>query len=129
MNRGDRLPDAGSAGDPAALDRAIREGVRDLSQIRGQIGQAMQDGGETERDIQKLIREMQQLDPKRFVGNPELVEQLRNQLLANIEQLELQLRRQVDGESGNVRTGTQQRVPSGYGEAVAEYFRKLSKGR
>jgi hypothetical protein len=131
MNRGDRVaPDPGNVPDPAAIERAIREGMRDLSQLRGTIGSAVEDQGETQRDIQNLIREMQRIDPKRFAGNPELVEQLRSQVLAGLEQLELQLRRQLDNQQGGTaRTGTPQRVPSGYADAVAEYFRKLSKGR
>jgi hypothetical protein len=73
---------------------------------------------------------MQRIDPKKFAGNPELVEQLRSQVLAGLEQLELQLRRQLDTQqAGSARTGTPQRVPAGYADAVAEYFRKLSKGR
>jgi hypothetical protein len=131
MNRGDRTAtDPGNVPDPAAVERAIREGMRDLSQLRGTIGEAVDDNGETQRDIQNLIREMQRIDPKKFAGNPELVEQLRSQVLAGLEQLELQLRRQLDTQqAGSARTGTPQRVPAGYADAVAEYFRKLSKGR
>jgi hypothetical protein len=44
--------------------------------------------------------------------------------------LELKLRRDVEGKegSGEARSATPDRVPSGYADQVAEYFRRLSKG-
>ena len=49
---------------------------------------------------------MQRLDPSRFPGNPALVEQLHSQVLADVDKLELQLRRQLDDkDSGQVRSG------------------------
>jgi hypothetical protein len=108
------------------LERSYREGMRDLSQIR----QSMKDNPDVSRDIMDLIREMQKIDPVLAPGNPALLEQLRTQILPNIEQLELQLRRKLDDQqSGQVRSSANERVPVGYGDAVAEYFRKLSKGK
>jgi hypothetical protein len=130
MNTGDRqIPDPGmlpAPSDIATMDRTYREGIHDLSQLR----QSLRDNPEVARDIQDLIREMQQLDPKRFPGNPELVERLRTQVLPGLEQIELQLRRKLDDEqTGQVRSGLSRPVPPGYADAVAEYFRKLSKSR
>jgi len=71
---------------------------------------------------------MQRLDPGKFANHPELIEQILNQLLAGVEDVELQLRRQVDDKTGgNVRSATGENVPPGYADAVAEYFRRLSK--
>jgi hypothetical protein len=81
------------------------------------------------KEVNDLIREMQRIDPARFKGNPELVEQLRAQVLAGIEQLELQLRRKLeDQQGGQVRNSSAKPGPQGYQESVAEYFRRLSKG-
>ena len=44
-----------------------------------------------------------------------------------IEQIELQLRRLLDDQAGGVRSGSAEPVPPGYSDAVAEYFRRLSK--
>ena len=108
------------------LERVYREGIRDLASLRQSLGESP----ETMRDVQDLIREMQRLDPARFPGNPELLNRLRTQVLPSLEQLELQLRRKLEGEqAGQVRTTGPERVPQGYGDAVAEYFRRLSKGR
>jgi hypothetical protein len=38
-------------------------------------------------DISELLREMQQLDPKRFPGNPAMVEELHQRVLATVDQL------------------------------------------
>lgn len=127
MNTGERrFTDTGirpPATDRQALERSYREGVRDLSELRRALGE----NREIAEDVSELIREMQRLDPSRFPGNPELVEQLRTQLLPNLEQLELRLRRELEGgEAGAVRSGLSSPVPSGYADAVAEYFRRLS---
>ena len=73
---------------------------------------------------------MQRLDPRRFPGNPVMVEQLHTEVLSGVDRLELQLRRDTDDQaSGQVRTTKEPAVPPGYEEAVAEYFRRLSKGQ
>ena len=51
-------------------------------------------------------------------------------VLPNLEALEVQMRREADKQSGDqVRSGSTDRVPPGFTDAVAEYFRKLSKGK
>jgi hypothetical protein len=129
MNRGDLRPPEGGylepqPGNPGSAERAWRESLRDLSQIR----QMVQANPEIARDVQQLIREIERLDPKLFPGNPELVERLRTQVLPSLEQLELELRRKLEGDqAGQVRSGASEPVPAGYADAVAEYFRRLSK--
>jgi len=133
MNRGDRTFDGnGRAGDPLspedyrALERSYREGVRDLSQLR----RSMRDSEEASAEIADLIRDMQQLDPSRFKGNPELVEELRTQVLPGLEQVELRLRREIGGGADSQAKSVISRpVPPGYAEAVAEYYRRLSEDR
>jgi hypothetical protein len=81
-------------------------------------------------DVQELIRELQRLGPGNFPGNPALVDQLRTQVLANVDKLELQLRRDLDAQqSGQIRGGDSYHVPEGYQDPVAEYFRRLSQRR
>jgi hypothetical protein len=132
MNLGDRQPPAAGGAAPQSgvpageMSRLYRESLRDLSQLR----QAMRDAPEAARDIQQLIREMQALDPSRFPGNPELLARLRTQVLPVLEQIELQLRRELEeNQEGQVRTGASDAVPAGYADAVAEYFRRLSRQR
>lgn len=109
------------------LGETYREGLRDLNQLRMSLAEA---DSETSKEVQDLIRQMMRLDPSRFPGNPALIEQLRAQILPNLEQLEIQLRRQLDEkQGGQVRSATSDPIPAGYADAVAEYFRKLSKGK
>jgi hypothetical protein len=94
--------------------------------LRGQL----RDDPESLRQLADATRQLQQIDPSKFRGNPELVEGLREQVLSSIDQLEMQLRRKLDGElAGQVRSGAGKAVPSGYHESVADYFRRLSKSK
>jgi len=84
---------------------------------------------EARRELQALSDQMSNLDPNRFPGNPALVEQMHQQLVSNLDALELQLRRQLDEKLGDtIRTTDPTKVPTGYRDAVAEYYRKLSGG-
>jgi hypothetical protein len=67
---------------------------------------------------------MQNLDPSRFPGNPEMVEQMHREVLNAVDKLELQLQRQ--NLSSSARAGKPNTVPTGYQESVAEYYRRLS---
>jgi len=111
---------------PIPPQRAYDDSMRDLNQLR----QAVQEDPDMARQVQELIRQMQRLDPSRFPGNPALVEQLHSQVLADVDKLELQLRRQLeDKQSGQVRSGNTRTVPAGYEDSVADYYRRLSKNK
>ena len=111
---------------PIPPQRAYQDSLRDLDQLR----QAVREDPEMAREVQDLIREMQRLAPNRYPENPALVEQLHAQVLASVDKLELQLRRQLDDkQSGQVRSGDSQPVPAGYEDSVAEYYRRLSKNK
>ena len=124
--RGDRQLDGGLAGggriDPQT---AYRDSLRDL----GRLQQAVQGNQDVARELQDLSRQMQRLDPRKYPNNQELLDQIHSRILAQIEQVELMLRRKLDDQSGTVRSGAQQAPPAGYADAVAEYFRRLSKER
>ncbi|WP_035957885.1 hypothetical protein [Bryobacter aggregatus] len=126
MNMGERQPGLPNAAEMRGMQQNFSQGLRDLEANRNRLGSTPEDQAE----IQKLLREMAALDPNRFKGNPALVEQMRSQLLPVLEQLELKLRREMDAkEAGSqARSATPDRVPTGYADQVAEYFRRLSKG-
>jgi len=108
---------------PPDSERTIRQGLQELNQLRGL---AKSDPAAL-REIQDLVKEMQQLDPSRFPGNPAIVEQLHTRVLNDVDKLELQLRRNSDDPPGQVRTSKTPTVPPGYQDAVAEYYRKLGR--
>lgn len=111
---------------PADTERLIRQGMQELNQLR----QSAKSDPTALREIQDLVKEMQQLDPSRFPGNPQMVEQLHTQVMNDVDKLELQLRRNSDDpQPGQVRTSKTPAIPPGYQDAVAEYYRRLGKER
>jgi hypothetical protein len=110
---------------PADTQRQIDQGLNLLNQVRA----VTQDSHEARQQLQSLIDQMRNLDPSRFPGNPALVDQMHQQLVSSLDALELQLRRQLDENHGStIRNTDPAKVPAGYREAVAEYYRKLSGG-
>ena len=111
---------------PADPEATYRQGLSELNELH----HLAQNDPTALKEIQDLVREMQRLDPKRFPGNPAMVEQLHTEVLSGVDKLELQLRHDsADQTSGQVRTTKEPPVPPGYEEAVAEYFRRLGKGQ
>jgi hypothetical protein len=121
-SRGPATPDNSPV--PADPERTFQQGMVELNQLR----HLAQNDPAALKEVQDLVREMQRLDPKRFPGNPAMVEQLHTEVLAGVDRLELQLRHDSDGP-GEVRTTKESTIPAGYEEAVAEYYRRLSKGQ
>jgi hypothetical protein len=110
---------------PADTQRQIDQGLNLLNQVRAVV----QDSPEARQQLQSLIVQMRNLDPRRFPGNPALVEQMHQQLVSSVDALELQLRQQLDeNHGGTIRNTDPTKVPVGYQDSVAEYYRKLSGG-
>jgi hypothetical protein len=108
---------------PADTQREIEQGLNLLNQVKTVV----QDSPEARQQLQSLIDQMRSLDPSRFPGNPALVEQMRQQLVSGVDALELQLRRQLEETRGGaIRNTDPAKVPAGYQDSVAEYYRKLS---
>ncbi len=107
---------------PADTQREIEQGLNLLNGVRS----VAQDSPEARQQLRTLIDQMRSLDPKRFPGNPALVEQMRQQLTSGVDALELQLRRQLEESHGTIRNTDPAKVPAGYQDSVAEYYRRLS---
>lgn len=108
------------------MEQALREGVRPVPRLTRDL----QTSGIYREDLEEIRRFVKGLPNSRFAGNPELLAQEYRRLLSLLEQLELQVRRKVEEEQGSqVRTSVSEPVPEEYREAVAEYFRRLSRGR
>jgi hypothetical protein len=108
---------------PPDPERTYQQSVSNMNQLL----QTFQDDPQEKRDLQNLIQEMQRLDPKRFPGNPALLDQIHNEIINDVNNLELQVQRKLDDKSGQVRSADPMAVPAGYQDAVAEYYRRLSK--
>jgi hypothetical protein len=109
---------------PADTERVIEQGLRDLDQLRRSVA----DDPAARPQVDDLIRSMQNLDPRRFPGNPAMVNELYERVLSGVDKLELQLHHEPDAASpGEVRSDSPQPIPAGYEAAVGEYFRRLSR--
>ncbi len=134
----------GWAGDRTSGDagfRGYRPLLRDDPELRERMERALESGlTEIPRWVPRL-RENEEFDPKdilalrqfarelgdgRFLGNPDLLEQEYRKMMALLEQLEVQLRRQVElDDKEEVRAIVAETIPEPYRDAVAEYYRTL----
>ena len=109
---------------PPDTEQVIRQGLQDLDQLRRSVGE----DPAARHEIDALVRSMKDLDPKRFPGNPAMVNELYARVLGDIDKLELQLHHDPgDLPPTQVRSDSPQPIPSGYQSAVADYFRRLSQ--
>ena len=110
---------------PIDPQRMMQDATRSLSEMR----QTFKDDPDMLRQITDVEREISRLQVG-DISSQELQNRLNREILPNLEALEVQLRRQADQEGGDqVRSGTTDKVPAGYADAVAEYFRKLGKSK
>ncbi|HTY50326.1 MAG TPA: hypothetical protein VMB48_11615 [Steroidobacteraceae bacterium] len=116
-------PDAGPA--PADREQAFSQGMQQLATVR----RAVADDAAARAQVDDLIKAVQQLDPKRFPGNPDMVVKLYGEVQADVDRLELQLGRDPGSERTAVRGAESAPIPQGYQDAVAEYYRRLSSVR
>jgi hypothetical protein len=130
MNTGNNIYNYGQMPSPPdgyanpAPQQAYRDSMAQLDELR----RTVKDDPESLRQVQDLIREMQKLDPSRFTGNPAMIEELHNRVMSDVDKLALELRRASEGkQAGQVHGTDSQPVPAGYEDAVADYFRRLSK--
>ncbi|HUN76834.1 MAG TPA: hypothetical protein VMU40_20155 [Steroidobacteraceae bacterium] len=114
-------PTATPAGDP---ERTFQQEMSELGRLRRAVG----NDASGRREVDELIRSMQRLDPRRFPGNPAMVEELYGRVVTQVDRLELQLRNDAgEPQTADVRSDRAPAVPPGYQDAVAEYYRRLSK--
>jgi hypothetical protein len=102
-----------------------REVERQLEELR----QMYKDDKDVSRQIQDLQSEVQRMQFG-ATASPELAARINREVLPQLETLEVALRRNLEEKGeGQARSGASDKVPAGYVEAVADYFRKLSGGK
>ncbi|HTV52174.1 MAG TPA: hypothetical protein VME21_13380 [Steroidobacteraceae bacterium] len=128
-NLGNNGSYAGTAATPQPTpsvdpEQAYRQGLTALAGVRRSVA----DDPEARHQADALIRAMQQLDPRRFPGNPLMVQELYASVLSQLDRLELQLRHgEAEAPASEVRSEDPLAVPAGYQSAVADYYRRLSQ--
>jgi hypothetical protein len=111
---------------PGAIDQ-VREQLNDASRELLTLGNALRDRGLTDEEL-RAVRELGDALRGSITGNPELIEQEFQQLVNLAEQLELRLAANADAtERAAVRAQAPTQVAPGFEEAVAEYYRRLSR--
>ncbi len=110
-----------ASGNPADTEHSFDQEMRQLQQLRKMIG----DDPQAAKEVEALTRQMRNLDPNRFPGNPAMVEQMHREVLSSVDRLELEL--QNANAETDARTGKPDSIPAGYKDQVAEYYRRLSK--
>ena len=114
-----------AAGNRGGLaDSAIRQARRDLTQLRQQFSAP----GDMGRDISDAIRQLDRAEKLPLAG-PEMDARIQREILPAIEQIELQLRRKAEESKAGARNPSAERIPSGYADRVADYFRRLSRAQ
>jgi hypothetical protein len=113
--------------DRAHAEHALGDGIRDLAQLEQFLRGNREIPRQVARDVQDLMRQIQQFDSRGLGAQPERLEQVIDQLLSGVDGVELQLRRLSDQQqAGSVRSGASQPLAPGYADAVAEYFKRLA---
>jgi hypothetical protein len=113
----------GGGGGPTNQGGDWNGALRDFNRLQNSV----RDNPELSRQLRDLYGRFLGTDPRRFQNDPQLLEKRINDFLGEMEGFELALRRNADAGGGNPRIETPQQVPPGYANAVAEYFRRLSK--
>jgi hypothetical protein len=104
------------------LEQGYRESLQDMSQLRDFI--------RTHPEYSNEVLQLLHAASQAYVNDAELSQRIGREVIPQMERLELELRRQLDEKnSDQVRSAGSEHVPVGYSDAIAEYFRKLSKGK
>ena len=105
--------------------RNYQDAVRDVNRLEGEV----RDNPDMLRQLRDIGNLLPGLDPNRYPnGMGRDLDKVFTQAMSGIEQIEVQLRRKVEEQNGgSIRSATPQPAPPGYADAVADYFRRLSK--
>jgi hypothetical protein len=104
------------------LEQGYRESLRDLNQLRDFV----RTHPELSNDYMQL---MHALNPV-AQNDAELSGRIGREVLPEMERLELEMRTKLDEKNADqVRSAGSESIPQGYSDAIADYFRKLSKSK
>ena len=105
----------------------MQQQLNDASRELLTLGNELRTQGLSDEEL-RAVRELGDALRGSITGNPELIEQEFQQLVNLAEQLELKLAENGDtAERAAVRAQAPTQVAPGFEEAVAEYYRRLSR--
>ncbi|HEV8189149.1 MAG TPA: hypothetical protein VGP83_15460, partial [Pyrinomonadaceae bacterium] len=117
----------GDWGDNRQLPAEIRERLREAQDLRREWGVSGLGAGR----LDEVIEELKRLADGKMDGDAATAALLKADVVEPLRQLELELSRQVQQQSGrtNLRLRDEGAAPEKYRRAVEEYYRRLSGGR
>jgi len=117
----------GDWGDNRQLPAEIRERLREAQDLRREWGVSGLGAGR----LDEVIEELKRLADGKMDGDAATAALLKADVVEPLRQLELDLSRQVQQQSGrtNLRLRDEGAAPEKYRRAVEEYYRRLSGGR
>jgi hypothetical protein len=117
----------GDWGDNRQLPAEIRERLREAQDLRREWGVSGLGAGR----LDEVIEELKRLADGKMEGDAATAALLKADVVEPLRQLELELSRQVQQQSGrtNLRLRDEGAAPEKYRRAVEEYYRRLSGGR
>lgn len=117
----------GDWGDNRQLPAEIRERLREAQDLRREWGVS----GLGAARLDEVIDELRRLADGKMEGDAATASYLKNEVVEPLRQLELELSRQLQQQSGrtNLRLRDEGAPPEKYRKAVEEYYRRLSGAR
>ncbi|MGH9338194.1 MAG: hypothetical protein ACRD1R_01035 [Acidobacteriota bacterium] len=109
---------------PGQVGREWQHRIQEAEHIRELLG----DNPELARDVNALAREMRLLDADRLLSDPEEILALKSKIIDGLRQLELEISRALNQDSGlRLRLVNQDEVPPEFRDKVEEYYRSLAR--
>jgi hypothetical protein len=106
---------------PAIGGSRLQDALRQLSGLRQQIGTGDR---QLREDVDGALWSLNRL----YGARSGLLEsRISHEVLPSLERLEVELSRRVGNDGENARTAASESAPEKYRDAVAEYFKKLSR--
>ena len=114
-------------GDSRQLPAEIRERLNEAQDLRREWGATGMGAGR----LDEVIERLKQLADGKMEGDAATAALLKADVVEPLRQLELELSRQVQQQSGrtNLRLRDEGAAPEKYRRAVEEYYRRLSGGK
>ena len=120
---GDARPGALSPDDVRQLTREARERQNEAQALRRDL----QGLGLDPKDLDDLIRRLQDLNSARVYNDPAGLAKLEAQLTDGFRRFEFDLRRKLDQSGSQLLLAGPDQAPAEYRKAIEDYYRALAK--